>query len=122
MHEDGKASQRSFGFGSGREALQRGPHRVLDVRRDLETFIREQARHPVEGKRDLARLIDSRQRLEGECAFKPQLDRGAVHGKCCGPRRASTVEDCDLGADEAAELEGEHRQQHRLAGTRWAHD
>ena len=31
-------------------------------------------------------------------------------------RRAALVEQDDLGADEAAELQGEHRQQHRLAG------
>ena len=110
------------GFGRRGEALQRGPHGVLDVGRDADAFAGEQRRHPLQGEGDLARLVDAGERLQRQRAFEAELDAFAAHGERGGARRAAAVEEDDLRADEAAELQGEQGQQHRLAGAGRADD
>ena len=122
LHQHGEAGQRALGPGRGGEALERRPHGVLDVRGDRHALVGEQPHDPFQREGDLARLVDAGERLQRERAFEAELDRLAAHGEGGGAGRASAVEEDDLRTAEAAELQGEQRQQHRLARSGGADD
>jgi hypothetical protein len=110
LDEHGETGEGAFLPGRGCEALQRRPHRVLHVGRDPHPFICEQRRHPLQGEGDLAGLVDACEGLQRQCPFEAELDAGSAHGErgsACGP---AAVEQDDLGADEAPELQSEQPQ------------
>ena len=117
LDQHGEAGQRALLL-AAREArlLQGRPHGILDIGRDAHAFGGEQRRDPLQGKGDFAGLVDARQRLQGQRALQARARCSRRPWPAPPPARAAAVEEDDLGADEAAELQGEQRQQHGFAG------
>ena len=82
----------------------------------------EQRRNPFGGPGALARVIDARQRLQGDGSARVIGQRAAeivpvaAHGERRRADRSAEVKGEDLGARIAPELQGHQRQQHALAG------
>src|SRR3546814_10058877 len=82
----------------------------------------KQRADPFGGPRPFVSAVDMAQRLEGNgiaalivLAAKPERMMCTAHRQHRGARRKTFVEDIDLRACVASELEREKRKQHRLA-------
>jgi hypothetical protein len=78
--------------------------------------MRQHAAEPVERPQAAAVIVNRAEWLEGQPTLDAQLVPGAANGERRGPRGAAFVEQDDLRVLVAAELERQHRQQHRFAG------
>ena len=127
LEQQRQAGERAFLGRRRGKAQQRRPERVLDLRRDATTFScssRPASQSAAQARSPPRRCGAAAGRRQAGSAFAeaPSSWCVAAHGEHRGARRPALVEDEDLRAGIAAELQREQRQQHRLAGAGRADD
>ena len=119
LQQQGEAGQRALLDRRRRQAAERRPHGVLDLRGHDDLFMGEQGSNPLRCPAPLGRVVDPAQRLKRErlaaIGAESQRMMRAAHRQNGGARRESLVEDIDLAVRVTAELERDQREQHRLA-------
>ena len=127
LQQHREAGKGALGHRRGSQAAQRRPQVVLDLRGDRHAFARQHRSQPFRRPVALGRIVDPRQRLQGDAGFFLIRERAAevvevaAHGQGRRPDRAAEVEGEHLGGGIAPELQRHQRQQHALAGAGGTH-
>jgi hypothetical protein len=119
----------AFLDGSSREIVECRPQSFLDLGRDRDMLMGQQRRDPFGRPGTFVAAIDMPQRLERDrprlvvmIPAEPERMVCAAHRQNRSTRREALVEDVDLAARVAAELERQQREQDRFAGAGRADD
>src|SRR6185437_5093921 len=71
LEKERQARQRAFGLRRRGEAIESGPNLFLDVGRDRNLFMIEQASDPISGPTPFGFVVDMDQRLKCQCSISP---------------------------------------------------
>ena len=115
LDEQAKTGEMALFLGCGPKTSQRGPDRLLDIRRVGEAFLRKDVHHPCQGIRSPLRRVDACERLKCGDTVTAKIDGGPPHSKQSCPRRAALVEEKNLRVGKPLPLQSEEGEQHGLA-------
>ena len=122
LQQDGEPCQRPLARRRARQAGQRRPERLLDLRCDGNFLVGEQRGHPLRRPGTRHIIVDRSKRLERQVRVAAEGEVVAAWTQCRSTGGAALVEDVDLGVPVAPELQGHEGEQHRLAGTGGAYN